>query len=277
MDKVYPPDHYQGGCARPPMPMPWIRYLLKREQSDQEHAGERLTITRILGCQREYLISDNCGVVLDVRTLDRPARGTLMHKILEENAEPGTYTEVRVPPPGHEPPTLGGHPYTGRLDWVTHDYAVIGDYKCHSEFRQKHVIQPKALFSDVDAQLNLGRIGIAKSILKCDPEMYRPRMVVTHSAFTSTTTGIPAWKDVEAKYMSEEDLLAYKPANGNYTVRELLEARAEYMARKARGVPVRDNIKEVPLAGRRMISGNKCTYFCGMRGVCDDIEGIVRP
>lgn len=87
--------------------------------------------------------------------------------------------------------------------------------------------------------------------------------------------------------MSEEEILAVKPAGARYTVaeiigmylrfqRELAAAHADHVVGNSQFQErLEAAIRNIPLVGREMWRGSKCQSYCSVKTTCDRIEGII--
>lgn len=294
-----PLDHYERadcGAVEPGrperIPLEWITAILENAQGDKYHAGGRLTATRILGCPREAVILDNKPVVYDVRSGNQTYHGTMLHRELERCARPGAYQEIVIPPF-----EFGGALLEGRTDRVAGDFTVIKDWKSHAEssqrFKYEH-FQKGGRDPEGAAQLNIYRIGIAKSVLKVNPDEYRPRLALVHGANTNFD-GVP-WFEAEQPVMTEEQILNLRPFDDeknpgtqHFTVRELMAQHIDANKRLAAGEPLDDVIRSMPMVGKdvwawkwnkftksrvRQEIGDKCRKYCVAAEVCMGLQGI---
>jgi hypothetical protein len=242
------------------------------EAADDFHAGNRITITRLLTCPREIAICDNVPVPhVDLRKRDSLRKGTVIHADLERHTVDG-YGEVEFPRPGKPAPLLLGAPISGRIDWVAADFGEIHDYKSHAETSRKMKTRILTAPENDSAQLNIARILIARDMLDVDPPTYRPKLIAWHTA--QVKGGAVPWLPVEQPYMSEEDIGDYKPSGGEYSVREMLAMYQQFHRSIADGMEMRDAIKQIPLAGRKMFRKKKCQLYCVAQPFCDGLEGI---
>lgn len=300
-----PLDHYETtncGAAAPGrperIPLEWIRSVLAAESGDTFHADGRLTATRILGCPRETAILDNKDVPFDVRRFNSIHWGTVLHAELARHAKEGDYKEVAIPPF-----PFGGYELQGTFDHVRADFRLLKDWKTHGENKQgwsyKDFIKGKPNREGA-AQLNLYRIGIAKSVLKVEPDSYRPTLLLVHAANVAHD-GVP-WYEQECPIMSEEQILALRPHDDDehpltqpYTVAELMQQLAEFDRKRRLLTPADGNyneavsrlIAEMPMVGagvwawkwnsrarrkEKLAIGDKCTKYCAARDICMGLE-----
>lgn len=298
-----PLDHYSSGaCPRPPMPLPRILGILANVAGDTVHRDGRITATRVLTCPRQVAIEDNIPAPFDVLSYNSIYDGVIEHAAMQRTAPPGTYTEIRLPPEGAEPPRLFGVPIEGTIDFVTADLREIHDYKKHSESAQAFKFESGGADPEVAAQMNIYRLMLAQ----CVPDAKVERLVVWHGAMTSANTKtfrtkqpVPPWFAVALPLMSEEEIAAMRPHGGEHTVQQIVDAYVRFETEKAevllptdrevgvRGEPAEYNypddgrrlkaaLKNIPLVGRGMWKGQKCQRYCAVKDICDDIEGLVR-
>jgi len=298
-----PLTHYSdGGCRRLPMPLPRIAGILASVAGDTAHRDGKITATRVLTCARQVIIEDNIAGPLDVLSYNSIYDGILEHAAMQRHAPPGTYTEVHLPLPGQEPPTLFGVPMEGTIDFLTADLREIHDYKKHSESAQSFKFEGGGADPEVAAQLNIYRLLLEQ----CLPAAKIERLVVWHGAMTSANTKtfrtkqpVPPWFEVRLPLMSEAEIAAIRPNGGDYTVQQIVDAYVRFAAERAgdRALPtdaevglgagnrsvvveapldLEAAIRAVPLQGRKMWGGKKCSTWCSVREACDKLEGIAR-
>lgn len=289
-----PIDHYQTtdcGATEPGnpnrIPLEWIKGILEHAQGDTYHADGRLTATRILGCPLETLILDSTPVKgYDVRDGNATFWGQQFHKILERFATPGSYPEIKI-----DPFPFGQYEVQGRTDKVAADFTIIKDWKGHSESKQEWSYKDfvKGLPEhEESAQLNIYRIGIAKSVLKVDPDSYRPKLLTVHGAWTKKA-GTP-WYEREHPIMTEAQILALRPHDEvdapftqPHTVADIMKMLVEGRARIDAGEPIDKVITDLPMVGaniwawkwnpkakrkERQPLGLKCTDYCAAAATC---------
>lgn len=288
-----PLDHHaQVDCGAAPvgsserLPLELINAILRQAERDTYHAAGRITATRGLGCPREVLILDYIPISYDVRRGLTTWHGTIKHKAMHEAGLPGHYQEIVIPPF-----PFGDFTLEGATDKVKGDFSQITDWKFHSESSQGAKISRLGK-GEVDwegaAQLNIYRIGIAKTVLKVDPDIYRPRLVLVHLAETKAV-GVPAF-EWAAPIMTEEEILALRPHDHErfaytqpYTVAQILAYLQEAVTAIKSGVAPDVAIAQVPLVGKAMWAmqwdpkgkrwikkewGLKCTTYCAAKVEC---------
>lgn len=300
-----PLDHFEKAkCGSAPpgsperWPIEWLRKLIQNASADKYHAEGRITATRIIGCPRESAILDNKQIAYDPRGGNNAFHGTLLHKVLEDMEAPGEYKEVTIPPF-----PFGGVMLEGKCDRVASDFSVIKDWKTHAESSQgwkfKDFNEGK---QDLEGaiQANIYRIGIAKSILKIEPDKYRPTLILVHGANTAHG-GVP-WFEWEQPILTEEQILKMRPHDDRehpgtqpFTVAELIKQHVDFAVAKESLDPKKGNatgqidniIANMPLVGKNMWAwrwnkaarakqrlefGDKCTRYCTAARECFELE-----
>lgn len=277
--KEVPLDHFDagGGCPRPPAPKAWIRSIIRRVLGDERHAGNRITVTRLLGCPREGAIYDNIPLVLDPMDFNATAQGTLRHEEMEKGADSGW---VEVPVKG----LFLGEVVEGTIDYIS-PRGVLEDYKTHGESSQVLKWKKGGVENEVRAQGSLYKLLLAQTppTKECAfPEQIAAGlkvMRVWHGAEVAARCAAPPWFDVELPWMEEEEIAALKPHGAALTVREILGLwrRLQDDIGKAAGdsVKVDAAVNGVPLVGEGIWGGSKCRTYCGALRDCWRLAGRV--
>lgn len=250
---------------------------MMRDEGDRFHSGGRITATRLLTCPREVAILDSIPITYDPVRGHSAYIGTLVHKDMEEGGEPGEYTEIEVPPPGCDPPIVCGIPMRGKIDDVSAPLDGIGDYKFHGDRSYNFKADRGGVSPELRAQLSIYKYAIERSV----PGANIKRLWCWHGAMTAATNGTGPWFDVEVPPMTEEEILNLRPLDDErkpgkqpYTVRDFIKMYADHAERVANGMDVRESIKLIPLVGRPMFGGKKCTNYCSAMFQCNEMEGI---
>lgn len=272
-------DHCKGVEGRR-IPPKLARRILKSIESDESHRGGNITVTRLLGCARETLISDFLPIDLDLRTQLSMTWGLAMEGwIRGDDAIP----KKRLS--GH----LFGVEVSGEPDEIN---GLIDDYKVHNEVTQRFTAAapPKP---ELVAQLNLYRILHEMQ----NPELVRGKfgdyevierdskgMGAFHGANTPKNSPVPPWFYQEIPLMTSEQIGAMRPLGGGYTVEEIAETLQTAVEKiiMIRQTPCTMNdieavarvIKEVPLMGESQKYGKstKCEY-CSVALKCGELAG----
>jgi hypothetical protein len=282
-----PLDHYSSGkCGGwkqgMKMPLEWVISIIEDRLGDAYHAGGRLTTTRCLTCPRETLIADLKPYALDPAKANSPHWGTAIHEKISRNRN-SQYFEVCFGGPGDAlPPArlfeeIGGIEICGRVDKITVGYGEIHDYKCHSETSQRY--QAGDLDMTTAAQLNIYRLAIEQLVTEAKGKI--ETMIAYHGAMTSAR-GPEPWIPSVLPFLTESQILDIMPHvntkkhETGATVREIIQDYQAFFARQADGMPLDENLGRVPLRGRKMFGGQKCTAYCqpGVRAICDGLEGL---
>lgn len=304
---VLPLDHYtSGACPDPPFMLEWIEDILDDVTSDTLHRDGNITATRLLGCPRETVLLDNLPVALDPGRLHNAKWGSVFHDRLHQRAARGTYAEVSLPPDGAEPPILFGVPVRGKVDKVRADFSEICDWKTHGETSHQikyRLKQAGRIDRELAAQLNIYRILIARSVLKVPDDQFRPVLTAWHVAQVRARRGPgepppkprgksgwmpeeppPPGFRVRLPIMSEEEIARMRPFDDDeapgtqpYTVRDFVGMYEGFRRDRAAGMAMQDAVrKNLPLVGRGVWKGTKCTRYCAALELCDGIEGVQR-
>lgn len=303
--EILPLDHFEaspaaGGCANPPLPVEWIRSILAGIEGDALHRDNRITATRLLGCPREIILLDNEGIVFDPIKAHSGHAGSVWHAEMERHVK-GARTTVTLPPT-----PMFGIEVSGEFDKAAQDWSEIVDWKTHGESSMElkwQRFQSGQPDRELAAQLNIYRLAIARSILKVPDDQYQPRLIGWHLAMVRAAAGPgeppiepsrrggygkkepppPAFQ-VQCPIMSEDEIARVRPFDDErspgaqpYTVREIVRMYAEYHAAVKAGMSMDLALRRhVPLVGRGMWGGKKCTRYCSALGACDKVEGIRR-
>lgn len=272
-----PLDHYESGaCPSPPLPLPWIASLLDAQLRDERHRDNNITATRLLTCPRQVAIEDNIPSMLDLRQTNTPHVGTVIHREMafQQSAE---NANVRVSG------QLFGVQITGEMDVVLRNkegkVEAIEDYKFHGEVSQGFKFSA-AVDPEGAAQLNIYRMLGEQ----CRDDFAVKRMGLWHGAIVSARSKAPAWFYRPVPMLTEQNIANIKPNGAAYTVAQIVEQYAAFhrglhalpegLEGAEREQAVRALIKTMPLVGREMWRGSKCTTYCVVRRTCDAIEGI---
>lgn len=273
-----PLDHFSSGACKGwqggmKMPLEWVISIVEDRVGDIYHAAGRLTTTRCLGCPRETLLADLKDYTFDPRHANSPQWGTAIHEKVSRNKS-SQYFEVCFGSgeKGALPPArLFGVELAGKIDKITLGYGEIHDYKCHSESAQKFIHGKKDL--TVAAQMNIYRLAIEQVVPEAKGKIHT--MIAYHGAMTSAR-GPEPWIPAVQPFLSEQEILEVKPNGGDATVGEIVQDYADFFTRRRAGMGLDKNLQLVPLRGRTMFGGKKCTDYCqaGIKELCDGLEGI---
>jgi len=258
------------------MKLAWVLSILKKQLNDKLHSGGNLTFTRVIDCPRKVLIQDLLPVYYNVRNANTPHFGTTVHKDCEENALPGSYTEVVIPVEGKKQPILFGMEIKGMLDEVANDYSWIEETKIHGDKSQAFKVQRgKLVDDDLIVQLNEQRLAFQQSLEL--PEGTVKRLFCWHGAMT--TVGKEAWYHVEVPIRDEAWMMSVRPKQGKYTVAQIVEYYRVAFKKIADGEDPAAAINEIPLVGDTFYPdwktgvGKGCNYCPdGVKDKCTQME-----
>jgi len=299
---ILPLDHYSSGaCPAPPFMAEWITTMLMGLAGDTEHCDGKITATRLLGCPRQSILSDEIPLALDVRRLHSGQAGTSWHKAIREGgARADSQYELRLPST-----ELFGVEVSGRCDRVSLDWSEIEDWKTHGEssmgFKWRNAKSGR-VDRELAAQLNLYRLIIARLILKVPDAEYRPRLIGWHMAMVRAQRGPgepppkPGYKGrmpeeppppgfrVTLPIMSEDEIGRLRPFDDEdspgmqpYSVRDIVKMYVDYRAARVAGATLTDALRaHVPLVGRGVWRGTMCTRYCAALEACNEVEGVGR-
>lgn len=264
-----PLTHYERTssvpCTKLPAPRPALRALLANQLGGSGVAKVKgaLSPSRILGCPRESIILDNYEIEgLDLLSGNSMLWGTAMHTLMEQHTLPGEYAEVTIPPEGCAPPVVCGVPMRGRIDALSPDFSEAVDYKFHGELGYKSTLGKK----DTEVQLSI----YAHMLARIEGGRYPDENIAWHGAMTSA--GVAPYRPDVAELLSEEEILAHKPKNGNFAVADIIEEYRNYDDKIAAGIPMDTAVGTLKLVGRKMMNGKKCERYCAAKVLCDGFE-----
>lgn len=279
-ETIHPPDHYDSGaCANPDRDLDWMYIIQNILTGDKLHTEGHVTATRMSRCPRAIAIGDYLPVTLDLMDFNEVTWGTAMHAFMEQRGRPGQHKEVRFPFEGQPAPIILGRPVHGMVDLVSPDTVLLKDYKFHGAWaqwfadqdRQVGIIKP-----ELSAQFSVYKIALEKLL----PGTHITKAKVVHAAMgvgrgSRPPFDAPSWMTVEVPFFTEEELGAFKPLGGRWTVLETLAMLEEFIA-SARD---EEAVRKIPMVGRERGWKNKkgftpeCDY-CAVRFDCEKIEGI---
>lgn len=260
-----PLDHFSEDakvpCPRPCLPPDDAANMLRDCKEDTTHVFGAITATRLLGCARRVAIEDTLPVALDPARYMAAHDGTEKHKALASQPQNGTQRELTVRG------QLWGLPVQATIDRIS-DRGII-EYKTTKGWAKSpsaKVWPEQQIQVSIQTELARQQLGQASRV---------------RIWYKFWSTGGWAYADVEP--LSLDEVAAFKPHGGDYTVREIGEQLSafyhDYESAKAANVqtvPPEPFIRRLPLAGRKMRFGKKSgCETCLVQRECDRLEGVV--
>lgn len=240
-----PPDHYASGtCTKPPAPLPWLLAMQHRVTTDGDHAGNRMTATRLAECPRATAIRDNLPIpAYNLMRSNAQMFGTAVHEFMAKWAPPGYLSEVAL-----AGVLFKGTPYEvevrGTADVIKPGALVIEDYKTTSEWSQKwRTEHPNESHEEWSVQ-----VSVYNLLAPLDKKA--TRAAVWSGAIVGKKSKALPWVEMLVRCdMTEEEILAVRPHGGKATVAEHLAIRGRFLADLAGGTDARAAVARLPLTG----------------------------
>lgn len=223
-------------------------------------------------CRREAAIKAFLPYAVDLRTQWSMEEGTLIHQALEEagrtgNTE-GVHYEYGLPVDGaggslEEAEIFPGIFVHGTIDKLDLNSKTLTDFKSSRWPRTNKAGAPidYGVKQDWIIQTNLYR-RLVKVCLDVDIEnifVWRIYSGSYNHNYTFRKFPIPIMPDAALEA----------------AVRPHYESLKSYLTKTKFGAAdTRTSIKAIPLDGRNMFAGKKCSQYCAVRDICDEIEGI---
>jgi len=268
-----PLDHFsedaKAPCLRPCLPPDDAANMLRDCKEDTTHVFGAITATRLLGCARKVAIEDTLPVALDPARYMAAHDGTEKHKALA--SQPQTSYLL------------------GELHGVQRELTVRGELwgltvqATIDRLGAQGIIEYKT--TKGWAKSNEAKVWPEQQVqVSIQSELARQQLghaLRVRLWYKFWSTGQWAYADVEP--LSLDEVAAFKPHGGDYTVREIGEQLSafyhDYESTKAAnqtGVPPEPFIRRLPLAGRKMKFGKKSACeMCLVQRECDRLEGVV--
>lgn len=209
----------------------------------QKQRTEGIHVTEVLGCPRKSAIQATADVHVDPAGYNSLLGGTAWHHLMEISSKRPELCEVEVSG------VVGGVELVGRIDRL-HPPTAISDWKVTSEWAEKWLNKPKVegggMKAEHRAQMSLYAELVEQSL------GWRP----THGIVWYRTH--KAMLPFSEPLMSVDEVLAFRPLDGDYSVAELIQQAA-----------AGDKWQVMPMAGQSMAYGQKsaCDY-CSYRETC---------
>lgn len=264
-----PCDHWRGdyGCTLPADQRAWYQALLYRQLHDTRHRDGKLTVTRLLTCPREWLLSDFLPYTFNPKSARTPHVGTLVQAEKAKFAPLGWVAEREVSG------ELWGLPVSASIDLSLlsggGDMPPIGrisEGKFHAF--DKDGRDPWSLKPDMIAQVNMQRLLWEQS----EPGLQVVEMKVTRDSMAakeSATFEVPVW--------DLEQIGRHRPGGGDFTVKQIagFAQQVTNLVNEDDGIDQDELVRAIsdtPLVGLSMFHETKCTKYCAMRQVCDKVQ-----
>ena len=251
-------DHYESGaCSRLPMPLPWIMGIKANTVGDTRHPPMQLSASRLSGCPRADAINDLLPVPrVDLRKFNSMAHGWAGHafmsahtpkEMLSEHALGavlfrGTQYEVYV----------AGHADVLRPRPLDPGVVIVEDYKFTSESNQRYVTE---VTEKVEWNVQLSAYSLLAPMLDI-------RELAIWNGASTSRRGPDPWIRVPARLLSEEEILASVPYEGEATVADHILDFLMLRERSLSGMPSAEAIALMPMRGelqwRRKDGTSKC-------------------
>jgi hypothetical protein len=263
--QVLPLTHYEDGCTykhgKPPMPLKYLRRILMGLENDAEHAQGKLTATRVMACPREVLLADYVPCVVDLRSFHKMTIGTAVHEYIGN----GTVRWLG---------RLFGVDISGKPDDIMDG---IDDYKFQGDASYRY-----GLKEEMRVQVSIYRLlAMQQPEWQKHPELLErltSRLGIWRGSMTSDRDKEP-WEYHPVQPMTEEEIAAFKPHRGAYSVQQIVEMHVDFHRMVKEGKTVKEAIGALPLVGKYFQFGKtpglKCRSYCAVNGECAEVEGKV--
>jgi hypothetical protein len=208
---------------------------------DSNKPREGIHVSTLLGCPRATAIKQNAPLAVDPLRMNAVTTGQAWHAYMYKASIDQPSTEFEVA--GY----IAGVPVCGRVDRLRDD--VIEDWKHGSDFSIKYT-------KEGAKPAHQAQLSIYAELISQEPMAVRPtRGRIWHH---SSVDGKDAMKAIEFDLWPIEQVLAFRPHDGAFTVLELLKQAAS-----------KGPWTELLLAGESMRFGTKsmCDY-CSKFTVC---------
>ena len=249
-----------------------------RSEEDPRRTRDHFSPSIATGCMREIMLLRTEDYFINPYRMWKMAEGTLWHKVMATHGAPGWVTEEGLPK-GESLFTRKDHDVlemkweemwlSGSLDARYADWSIIDDYKTQACPRTNYKMEyypPKREAKDSEAvQLNLyGRMAMALHGLERMPKLRIWRYVLGIQEASYSWTAIPV-DEIPVEKLIEIVRPNYGLLKGAWALWE-----------QAVGKVDKDEvIARMPLQGRPMFNGKKCSQYCAMKGACDRLVGQV--
>jgi hypothetical protein len=232
-----PLDHYESCDAVHP------DFAAAVLADGQRARAEGIHVTSIINCPRKAAIEAVVDVHVDPLGYNSLLGGSAWHSLMEAASTSPELCEVEVAG------LVGGTRLVGRVDRL-HPPTAISDWKVTSEWAEKWLMKPKAEGGGMKAE-HLAQLSLYGELVH-QALGWRP----THGVVWYRTH--KTMLHFAERLMGLDEVLAFHPLGGDYSVAELIEQAAD------------GGIWQVmPMAGESMKYGQKlaCDY-CSVRDTC---------
>jgi hypothetical protein len=257
--------HRSEGYCLPPA----VITIMEQGEGQERRQGDRVSPSMAGGCMREHALKRSVDYELEPLSIWKMVQGTIFHGGLEKVQVPGWRVEVPMPEEGAPDVEIWlGVPVSTRIDLLSEDGYVLEDYKTSSPFVKTTYDKERKKYNDVyslfapgednQLQLNVEAAVVEKVTGK------RPALGIWKIWLGSRDTAY-SWRYYNIPLM-DSDALEARVADGANGWREFRR-----VMQIANGPERMDAIAAMPLAGRMMFGGQKCSTYCAMKNVCDAI------
>ena len=261
-------------------------------EDEARRGGDFLSPSLAGGCMREQALKRTEAVWVNPLKAWKMSEGTLWHEVMQKNAAPGWLPEVKLPehfvPNGTYGPDVTTFPLdlmgqsanvrrrlgvwelelwpdvwlSGRADAIKDDFTVLHDYKSKdSPVGSKRKGETVARYNvgnwpasdDHVLQLNIYALMVKRLT------GVRPTLAIWQ-LYKGIQDAALAWRLLPVPFVEEAELRASVEADF-VRLRDVM--RVEDAAKR------RAAIGWMPLQGRTMFGGKKCSMYCGVKAACD--------
>lgn len=264
--------HWDSGpCKASAMQRSWWQAMLENQLLDARHRNGQVTVTRLLGCPREWMLQDFLPTMFHPHSSHTPHVGTLVQAAAARACPDGWVAEREVKG------KLFGLEVSASIDLskMEVDYqgqdACMGRI-CEGKFHStdKDGYKPWTLKADHAVQVNMQRLLWEQQ----EPGLKVVEMKLSRASMVGAGKEMPSW---DVPPMSEEQIMQHRPGGGVFTVGQIAGMIVQALHPLNEATDMEGNIKAfVPLVGRSQFNEKKCTAYCnlGCKRLCDEMEGI---
>lgn len=246
--------------------------LLADSEGDGRRTGASLSPSMALGCMREVAIKRTYDYTIEPLSMWKAQQGTIFHAGLASQARTGHtpagwYCEVLMPPDGVPVELWPGIALTTRIDLISSDGSKLHDYKTQACYEKKGAdgawhAQHFAPSEMHTMQLNLEALVVERVTGK------RPTELALWKIMLGTKDEQGAWRLQQVAVLSE-DQIKREVVDGPNGMAAFVTVMST-----TEGAEREAAIKSLPLAGRTMFNGKKCTSYCSVKQQCDALLGV---
>lgn len=243
-------DHFETACNSV---HPDYAAAVLADSRKERAAG--IHVTGVLNCPRKSALEHSANVYVDPLAYNAILSGTAWHELMESASVSPELCEVEVRG------VVAGVPLVGKIDRL-HPPTAISDWKRTSEWAEKWLSKPKDEGGGMKAE-HLAQLSLYGELVEQSFGWRPAHGIIWYSTHKSML------------YFAEqlwplEQVLGFKPLDGDYTVAELIKQADQYAQwNSPDGAALRREWQDLPLAGQSMKYGAKtaCDY-CAVRETC---------